>query len=192
MGGLHAALDALFDIAAIRPLRIDEIAGIQVDLGHAVYHHGWWPPVRPLTPTAAQMNIGYVLAVAAIDRAALVHQFSPQRIDCDDVWTLIPRISARHDRTFDDDPMGRGQTRLTVRFTDGTALDSFQFAARSALNPLTNIEIVAKYRSLTSHIMVRGRQARLEQVILSLERQPGLAELSDLLAPPVASPFLAQ
>ena len=36
---------------------------------------------RPLTPIGAQMNIGYALAVAVLDGAAMVQQFSPSRID---------------------------------------------------------------------------------------------------------------
>src|SRR5471032_1875015 len=64
MGGLHAPLDALFEVAAQRPLKANEIDRVEVDLSHAVYHHGWWTLQRPLTPIAAQMNVAYALAVA--------------------------------------------------------------------------------------------------------------------------------
>src|SRR5207253_139527 len=56
---------------------------------------------RPLTPIGAQMNIGYALAVAVLDGAALVPQFAPARIDADDVWALLPRIAVRHEPEFD-------------------------------------------------------------------------------------------
>lgn len=89
MGGLHAALDAVFDIASQRSLNAEEIDHIDVEVSHAVYHHGWWTPERPLTPTAAQMNIGYALAVGVLDGAALIEQYAPSRIDADDVWALL-------------------------------------------------------------------------------------------------------
>jgi aconitate decarboxylase len=190
MGGLHAALDALFEIAAARPLVPDEIEHIDVELSHTVFHHGWWPPERPLTPTAAQMNIAYALAVAAIDGVALVQQFSPARIDSDDAWRLIPKVRAHHNKTFDAlGPAGRGQTWLGVRFTDGTSRESSQFAARSVLEPLPDDAVVAKYRQLTDGIVEPDRQARIEQLVLSIDELPDLSELVDALAPPVASPF---
>jgi aconitate decarboxylase len=189
MGGLHAALDALSEIDATRPLKADDIVQIDVELAHAVYHHGWWSPERPLTPTGAQMNIAYVLAVALIDGVALVDQFSPKRINSDDVWELIPRITAHHNPEFDTRPMGRGQTRVLAKFTDGSTLESYQLAARSVLSPLSNDEIVTKYDNLTRSAIDRERQSRLKRVVLSLDSSPDLEELYDLLAPLVVSPI---
>jgi 2-methylcitrate dehydratase PrpD len=190
MGGLHAALDALFDIASQRSLVAEEIDHIDVEVSHAVYHHGWWTPERPLTPTAAQMNIGYALAVGVLDGAALIEQYAPSRIDADDVWALLPRIVAHHNETFDRlGAPGRGQTRLEIRFTDGTSLESSQFAAKSVLTPLTNDEVVAKYRQLTARVLDPDRRARVEQLVLSLDDLPDLSGLVDALTGPVTSPF---
>jgi 2-methylcitrate dehydratase PrpD len=190
MGGLHAALDALFDIASQRSLVAEEIHHIDVEVSHAVYHHGWWTPERPLTPTAAQMNIGYALAVGVLDGAALIEQYAPSRIDADDVWALLPRVAAHHNETFDRlGAPGRGQTRLEIRFTDGTSLESSQFAAKSVLTPLTNDEVVAKYRQLTARVLDPDRQARVEQLVLSLDDLPDLSGLVDALTGPVTSPF---
>jgi 2-methylcitrate dehydratase PrpD len=81
MGGLHAAIDAVADIRDRRALHAKEIASVDVELSATVYHHGWWPPERPLTPTGAQMNIGYVLAVAIIDGETLhAHQQAARSI----------------------------------------------------------------------------------------------------------------
>ncbi len=189
MGGLHAAIDAVFDIAATRPLTPADIEQIEVQLGHAVYHHGWWPPERPLTATGAQMNVAYSVAVAVIDGAALVRQYSPARIDSDDVWDLMAKVTAVHNPDFDGEATGRGQTRLRVTFKDGTTADSYQFAAKSLLTPLTNAEVVAKYRTLVDGVVDPDRAARLEEVILHLDEAPDVAELRDLLAAPAASLF---
>jgi aconitate decarboxylase len=190
MGGLHAALDALFEIASQRPLRADDIAQIDVELSHAVYHHGWWKPVRPMTCTGAQMNIAYVLAVAALDGEALIGQFAPARIDRDDVWALIPRIVAHHNAGFDRaGAMGRGRTRVVVRFSDGVTLASSKLAARSVLEPLSNEEVVAKYRSLTRGVLDIERQAKLERLVLALDRLADARELIEVLSGAVVSPF---
>jgi 2-methylcitrate dehydratase PrpD len=189
MGGLHAAIDAVFDIAAIRPLRPGQIASIDVELSHTVYHHGWWPPERPLTPTGAQMNVAYSVAVAALDGAALIDQYSPARIDRDDVWVLIPRITAHHQAEFDQEPLGRGQTRVVVRFTDGQELDSYQFAAKSVLQPLDADAVIAKYETLTRRVIGQDRQQDIKHAVLTLDTAPDLTHLTTLLAAPVTSPF---
>jgi 2-methylcitrate dehydratase PrpD len=189
MGGLHAAIDAVFDIAAIRPLRPGQIASIDVELSHTVYHHGWWPPERPLTPTGAQMNVAYSVAVAALDGAALIDQYSPARIDRDDVWDLIPRITAHHQAEFDQEPLGRGQTRVVVRFTDGQELDSYQFAAKSVLQPLDADAVIAKYETLTRRVIGQDRQQDIKHAVLTLDTAPDLTHLTTLLAAPVTSPF---
>ncbi len=76
-------------------------------------------PERPLTPIDAQMNIGYALAVAVLDGAAMVQHFSPEHIDSDDVWALLPKVEVRHDPAFDaGSPMKRGPSRVAVTFND--------------------------------------------------------------------------
>ena len=136
------------------------------------------------------MNIAYVLAVATLDHAALVDQFSPVRIDSDDVWALIPRITAHHEPAFDaQGAIGRGQTHLTVRFTDGSLLESSRFAAASALEPIANGAIVDKYRRLTHGVLDQRRQQMIERLVLGLDQIDDLSELIEVLARPVASPF---
>ncbi|MDQ1361069.1 MAG: aconitate decarboxylase [Acidimicrobiaceae bacterium] len=191
MGGLHAAIDEVFDISADRPLAISEIEAIEVELGHAVYQHGWWPPQRPLTPTAAQMNVAYSVAVAVLDGAALIDQYSPARIDADDVWQLLPRITAHHQSDFDAQPLGRGQTRVRVRFTDGQVLESYQFAAKSILHPLDFEAVVSKYETLTRRVIDPDRQQEIKDAVLALDTAPDLTHLVGLLVDPVASPFEA-
>jgi len=188
MGGLHAPLDAIFDLLAQRPFKSDEIERIDIYLSHAVYHHGWWKLERPLTPIGAQMNVGYAVAVAILDGAAMVQQFSPKRIDNDDVWSLIPRIEAHHEPEFDKPGMAR-KTRMTVRLNDGSILNRTVEAARTVAQPLTNDQIVAKYRTLTDGIIDARRQAAIVEQVQSLETMRDISALTRLLAPEVGAAF---
>ena len=190
MGGLHAPLDALFEINNERALRAQEIKCIDVYVSHAVYHHGWWQLERPVTPIAAQMNLGYALAVAVLDGEALVQQFAPQRINQDDVWSLIPRITAHHDPEFDRaGPLARGKTRLRVEFTDGQVLEAERQASRAILQPMSSAEIVAKYRHLTRGLIDSERQAEIERIVLSLDELADVGKLAALLRPRVEGVF---
>ena len=190
MGGIHSPLDALFDVAAQRKLVADEISGIEVDVSHAVYHHGWWVPERPLTPIGAQMNIGYALAVAVLDGAAMVQQFAPARINADDVWEFLPRVKVRHDPAFDvGGPLKRGQSRVAVTFTDGQRLVVERPMSRAIESPQSSDEVAAKFRALTDGLIDRTRQQAIEQMVRSLEDLADLRELLALLAPPVKAAF---
>src|ERR1700716_67323 len=188
MGGLHAAIDAVLQLDAQRPLVPEEIERIEVDLAHAVFHHGGWRATRPLTPIGAQMNLAYSVAVTLIDGAALVAQFSPDRINQDDVWSLIPRIVARNDEAFDrEGPLSRGKTRVRILFRDGQSLEKLLQAGRGILPPLTNSQIVDKYRTLTNDILDPRRQALIEGGVLALDELADVNALVSLLAPPVGA-----
>lgn len=190
MGGLHAPLDCLFNINAKRPLLPTEIESIDIDLSHAVYHHGWWVAERPITPIGAQMNVAYAIAVAILDGKAMIQQFAPQRINRDDIWELIPKIVAHHNEEYDDTgPLGRGHAHVRIKFKDGSKLDSERMFARSIENPLTNQEILEKYRTLTDNLMVKDRQAKIEQMVINLEEHSDIKDLLHLLGQSVGSVF---
>ncbi|MFL9876384.1 MmgE/PrpD family protein [Paraburkholderia megapolitana] len=191
MGALLAPIEAVLEIRAQRPFNVDDIERIELDLASAAFHHGGWQAARPLTPIGAQMNLAYAVAVTAIDGEARMKQFSPERIDADDVWTLMQRITVRHETSYDEDgPLARGATRLRMFFTDGRCEDMLLRHPRGRpLVQMTNDEIVAKFRSLTGDVIDTARQRRIEELVLHIERLDDVGELIEALAPVVAKPF---
>ncbi len=187
MGALHGPLDSIFDILKRRPFSAEEVDHIRIDMTHAGYHHGWWRLERPVTPIGAQMNVGYALAAAILDGAALVHQFAPARINQDDVWDLIPRIEAVHDAELDGQA-NRG-SRVTVWFKDGTSESSQSVRPRTVGQPLDNDGVTNKFRSLTDAIVEPARQQAIIEAVTALETLGDVGELVQLLAPPVGAVF---
>ena len=191
-GSLDCPIDALFDINAKRHLKADEIASIDFDMNTAAYEHSWTgPPKRPITFPTAQLNLAYPVAVAVLDGEVLPKQFTPSRLNSDDVWDLIPRINAHIDPDFDKDtdPSHNLQTRARIRFTDGKELDSYRVAPKMVKPGISNDEIVTKFRNVTDGIMDTNRRDRIQEMVLALDKQPNLKGLIDLLAPSVKSPF---
>ncbi len=190
MGGLHSPLDGIFALMAEAPLRPEEIESVDVDMSLAAYHHGWWELKRPITPVAAQMNLAYTLAVAILDGQALVHQFSPERIDANDVWALIPRIKGHHDKAFDEgSKLNSVSSRIKVKLTNGNVREIFVAAPSMISNPMDRERIVQKFHHLTDGLVARDRQAQIVEAILSLETVDDIKLLTGLLAPPVNAPF---
>lgn len=189
-GGLHAAIDIILDLCRDHDLRAENVVSIEVDLSEPIYHHSWWNAERPLAPIGAQMHIGYAAAVAILDRQVLAQQFSPSRIDSDDVWDLLARVTANHRPEFDESgPIGRGQTEVRVTLISGKQFNGSQFASRSAMRSLGNEEIVQKFKALTVGVVDSTRQGAIVDRIAALDVCVDLADLRSLLTDPVGSVF---
>lgn len=119
----------------------------------------------------------------------MVKQFAPSRIDADDVWELLPRISVQHQPAFDQGSNGVGRVRLVVSFTDGESIEIQRSGSRANESPQNNDEVAAKYRALTDGLITPTRQAAIESMVMRLDELADIRELTTLLAPPVAAAF---
>jgi 2-methylcitrate dehydratase PrpD len=185
MGGLHGAVDAA------RQLREsfvpEDISKIDITVGETVYKHGWWQPERPLTAIGAQMNIGYAVAAALLDGNALPEQFTPARLDADDIWSLIEATDVHLDESLADAPLAeRFRTDLSVTTRDGKTHHVHVQAPHGApWDPVTNDELVTKFHALADRVTSRDRANAIERAVVGLENVDDIGKLIDLLAPPV-------
>ncbi|MFC0434033.1 MmgE/PrpD family protein [Kutzneria buriramensis] len=179
MGGLHGGIQAALSLRD--KASPNEIERIDIDVTSTVYHHGWWTPQRPMTTIGAQMNIGYAVAVALLDGEVMPAQFTAQRIDSDDVWSLLPRVDVKQ-----DNELGRFATRLTITLKDGAELTELVEQPRGGpANPLSNDDIVTKYRALTAGVLEPERAEAIESHVLALDTATDICDLIRLLAAPV-------
>jgi 2-methylcitrate dehydratase PrpD len=134
------------------------------------------------------MNIGYATAAALLDGNALPEQFTQQRLDADDIWSLIDVTDVHLDESLTDAPLTeRFRTDLTVTTRDGAAHHVRIVAPHGApWDPVTNDELVAKFHALTDRVTARDRSAAIEHAVAGLENLDDINHLVDLLAPPVA------
>jgi aconitate decarboxylase len=191
MGGLLAAIDGIQALKRETGFTGDDIERIEIDLGHAVFHHGGWVAERPLTSIGAQMNMAYAVAVTVLDGVALTKQFVAPRLDADDVWDLIGKITVRHDATFDTlGPAARGATRLVVHFRNRPRRELLlRYPEGKALPEVSNEEIVHKFRQLTDGVIAVSRRDEIERAVVGLDKMADVRELIGLLAEPVKSPL---
>ncbi|MCW2688768.1 MAG: MmgE/PrpD family protein [Mycobacterium sp.] len=186
MGGLHGSIEAARELRkSLDPTRIRDI---RIGVGETVYKHGWWKPDRPLTAIGAQMNIGYVTAAALVDGNVLPEQFTPARLDGDDIWELLDKTEVDLDESLADAPVAqRFRTDLTVTTDDGTVHGtSIEQPHGAPSDPVTNDEIVAKFHALADRVTGSGRARAIERVVLALDDLSDVAEFVDLLAAPVS------
>jgi 2-methylcitrate dehydratase PrpD len=186
MGGLHGAIDAARKLRdSVAP---EDISAIDITVGETVYKHGWWPPERPLTPIGAQMNIGYATAAALLDGNVLPEQFTPARLDSDDIWSLIAATTVHLDVSLAHaDITEKYRTDVAVTTRDGAVHRARVPLPHGAPNdPVTNDELVAKFHALADRVTSRARADAIERAVVSLDDLDDIDSLIDLLAAPVA------
>ena len=118
-------------------------------------------------------------------------QFTRARMDRDDVWSLLSRTEVRHDEAIDQlGPSNRQKTLMRITLRDGSVLETEVAAPSGGIRkPLSNDDIVRKYRRLTDRIVEPARQVAIERSVLAIEGLNDTRDLIALLAPPVGSPL---
>lgn len=186
MGGVHAAIDAARRVRD--SLAPQDISKIDITVGETIYKHGWWQPERPLTPIGAQMNIGYATAAALLDGNVLPEQFTPARLDSDDIWSLIAATTVHLDESLTHaDFAEKFRTDVSVTTSDGAVHRARVALPHGAPNdPVTNDELVEKFHSLADRVTSRSHSEAIERAVINLDDIDDVEQLTDLLAAPVA------
>jgi 2-methylcitrate dehydratase PrpD len=186
MGGLHGAIDAARRLrGSIAP---QDISKIDITAGETIYKHGWWRPQRPLTPIGAQMNIGYATAAALLDGNVLPEQFTPGRLDSDDIWSLIAATTVHLEESLTHaDITEKFRTDVAVTTRDGAVHRARVAQPHGApTDPVTNDELVAKFHALADRVTSPGRAEAIERAVVNIDDLDDVNRLADLLAAPVA------
>lgn len=181
MAGTHPTVDCIRELQERYPDRLRDLSSIRhirMEMGESLYHHGGWTiETRPLTATGAQMNNAYVGATQLVDRQVLAAQFRHSALDRDAVWDLVQKTKCEinHEFTW-------MSQRITITFEDGVEVQHQVEAARGFKPPISNDEIVEKWRSLMEGVIEPDLMAKIEKVVLDLEDCTDIRSLIELLA----------
>lgn len=192
-GTTHPVADAMLHARNELGVTPENLKSITIRVPEGPFKHNGWKPARPTTAIGAQISMAYVGAVMLVDGAAFVPQFAPDRINAEDVWSVIDRITILHDPEMDE--LARTSntpraTRLSIETTDGTVHDLEILEARGTGSKiLTNAEIRDKFHALMSDIVEPARAKEIEAKATGLHTLADSEELLELLRPSVGSPF---
>jgi aconitate decarboxylase len=188
MAGTHSSIDAMAALQKEYPdklKQLSEIKKITFEMSESAYKHGGWTAQRPLTATGAQMSCAYAAAVQLIDGQVLAEQFQDGLLDRDERWELIDKIECRQ-----TEELGNVMSqRAIIEFKDGSKISKYVAAAKGVDPPLSNQEIVQKFRTFTKALISEERQRKIEETVLGLESVEDISELQDLLTGLTSSPF---
>ncbi|KAE9976505.1 hypothetical protein EG327_008006, partial [Venturia inaequalis] len=170
MAGTHGPTDCIRNLQENHPRHFQDptqIKKVNVVQHKAWHGHGGQDITQPTTVLSAQMSTKYCVAAQLLDHAVLPAQFSTANLNRDQIWHLIAKVECDCDPSLAHSQ--RWATRVSVHFNDGTCLKGESEGPRTTHNPLSNVEIVEKYRRLADTCIDPARRARIEEMVLDIE-----------------------
>jgi 2-methylcitrate dehydratase PrpD len=172
----HPAIDAM--IALAEKTRATPHAVVSVALRvhpHAVSITG---VAEPETGLKSKFSLTHSAAVAFIDRAAGIEQYSDVRAAAPAVVALRQRINVTTDDTLHKD-----QARATVELASGDRIEEFiEHAAGTVANPMTDAAIDTKFLTNAIPVIGEDRAKKVRDMIWQLECETDMRALTALCA----------
>lgn len=194
MAATHGTIDCITELQKKYPKETKDFAnirGITVEMSEPAFRKGGWLAKRPLTSTGAQMSASYAAAVQLIDGQVLPAQFAPHQLDREEVWNLVNKVKCVCNPEFTVDKIKAWSQRVTIEFlNDMPVLEQLIPAPRGIDPPLSNEDILSKWRKITAGLIKEDRRDKIENVILGLEGLTDMIEIPKLLFGRTESPML--
>ena len=183
----QSAVDAALQLRAELPSSADPLtAKIEIDTFDAAYQIIAKDPEKwdPRTRETADHSLQYVVLAALMDGEVSHRTFEPDRFrDRATLETLRTRVSVREDPDLSEGYPEGIPNRITVTAASGDRfVREVRFPKGHAENPMTDAEVVAKFRANAEDRWGPQHAARIHDAVWDLERGGDLLALVDALA----------
>jgi 2-methylcitrate dehydratase PrpD len=182
-GSNHTSIDALKKILREHAeVGADNVEKIRIHTTRATKLHVGWP-YEPKSMTTAQMNLLFCVAVLLHDRDFFVDQVTEKSIRRSDVLQTTKKIEVIEDPQFNAlGDEGRHGVELEVQLRNGKSYSEKVLHAKgSDKHPMTQEEVLKKFRLLASRVLSRSRVEKLEDTLLNLEKLDDARKIGKLL-----------
>ncbi|KAJ5124319.1 uncharacterized protein N7515_008144 [Penicillium bovifimosum] len=183
MAGTHCTIDTVEVLQKKHPAKLSNLTNItciKIEMAEAAFKHGGWKARRPLTATGAQMSCAYAAAVQLVDTQVSPQEFQHGLIDRDSIWALVDKTECVHSPELG----GKFEQKVTITFADGDIISETVNAPRGVNPPLSNQEILEKFRNFTKGLIDDKRREMIEKLVLDMENLQDISILDELLASP--------
>ncbi|MFQ3295410.1 MAG: 2-methylcitrate dehydratase, partial [Natrialbaceae archaeon] len=177
-GIIELAEDRDLDHEAVESIHLDTFGGAKLIIGG-----GEGSRYEVTTKAQADHSLPYMLAAALIDREMLNDQYDPDRIQSEDVQTLLRTVEVEEDESFTERfETGEMPARIEVTMDDGTAHEVEKAAFEGhPTNSMSWEQIDGKFEDMTRNRFGSGRRTDLVETIRGIETHD-VADLTALLA----------
>jgi len=187
-GEYHAqsAVDAALQFPAGFLRDADGIKSIEIDTLDAAYQIIAKDPEKwdPKTRETADHSLQYIVVAALLDGEVTSRTFEPERFrDARTLGILKDRVTVREDPELSAGYPEGIPNRIMVTTTGGDReVREVRFPRGHARNPMTDEEVVAKYRANVEGRLGADRAASVERLVWDLEGEGSLQDLMRALA----------
>ena len=149
-GSNHASIDAVLELMAEHQFTATDVRSVTVGISRVVERQTGFPYTAS-TVLNAQMSIRYNVAVALLDTAALIEQFTPQRVADPVLNELISRIDVEVDPEMDAVYPEKYAGIVTIELRDGRRVRKrVDYSKGMPENRMSPAELNAKFGSLAA------------------------------------------
>lgn len=175
---IHSAIASLIAIVEREGLEPDDIAEVVVRLPSV--EHGLLSRSRTLN-----INIEYVIAVAAIDRRVTWDQYTEERRADPVLAALWQRVSSVADSELDEikqSGIGARPSGVDLRTTDGRRFsETMLFPPGHPDNPMSPAELADKFSFWSRRVLSSDQSERLRSMVAGLQDLDDVRRLGDEL-----------
>ena len=148
-----AGLDALSKILNTHPIEVHQIEEIIAKITPATYRLTG-SITRPKDITSAQFGGRFGIALRIITGANTFKEYTDENLKKPEILDLEAKINIVVDEALGKMPHSDHPAQLTIKLLDGTVFRETVYAPRgSILNPMTDEEVSAKFRSFASWVL---------------------------------------
>lgn len=134
---------------------------------------------QPTTKETADHSLPYVIAAAVADGNVLPDSFSDEKLKDPRIWDLLGKIKVVADPEIDDMFPGVKRARVSITTNAGeTHIAQVDHAKGSPNNPMSDEEIVSKFRANAEGVLDKARQ---DEVIDATWRFDELKEIGEYM-----------
>jgi 2-methylcitrate dehydratase PrpD len=177
--GTHSAIDAVRQLRSAHRLEVGEIAAIEVEMSG--FQFGMCGGKAIASRAQAQMSLPYAVAAELQFGKVGPAELEPGRWLSPAILAWLDRIAVRVDPGMAD----ADEPAITLVTKDGQRHRTIvEFPSGSPANPLPDEQLIAKFRDLAGLVLSAPRIAKIEDMVLNLDRIGDARDLPCLLKCP--------
>ena len=133
------------------------------------------------TKEQADHSLPYLLAVAILDKQVMQAQFTPERINLQDVQTLMQKVTVEANEEFTKRYPTEFCAKMTLMLKDGTSVtNEVKDYPGMPCRPFTWEDAVDKFDRMTTGYITSTQQTKIKDIVRTLETRQ-VRELMDVL-----------
>jgi 2-methylcitrate dehydratase len=176
----HGHLTATLTLAREHDIKPEQVAQIRITTSKRCAEHTGDPVKKyPKNKETADHSSYYLTAIAIADRQIGPRQFTPEKYNDPKVKDLIAKVTLTGDPTLDK-ARPAGISEIVTK--DGKTFRSrVDYPRGHARNPMTDEEVIAKFKDMASVRMTEARMNRLIESVFALDKLDDIGTLLRLM-----------